>query len=327
MTNRRQDVLLGLLFFSTLVGLGVVTVVLSDFRFGVVRHDVTFHSADVGFLRPGDPVLVWGMTAGKVVSIERLDRPQVLGPADAPTVCHVAIQARLDLDLRAELRRDQRIVIEDRGVLGGKLIRVEAGRADERHTGPLIAVASPSVIQAAGEILEENRADLRSTIENLSEVTAKAAAGQGPLGRLLNDEGLADRIDRMVSNLAELSDGLVAGEGTLGRLLTDSSLHDDAEAMLADLRQIAADLKSGEGTLGRLLTDGALYDEARSTLGEIRQAVSGVTDGDGLLAALFNDEQLADDVRSIVRQVLGAIEDARETAPVQSLGSFLFGTF
>ena len=49
--------------------------------------------------------------------------------------------------------------------------------------------------------------------------------------------------------------------------------------------------------------------------------------GDGLLAALIGDEQLADDFRSIMAQVLGAIEDARETTPVQSVGSFLFGTF
>ena len=49
-----KDVSLGILFFGTLIALGVVTIGLSDFAIGVERHDVVMYSDDVGYLRPGD---------------------------------------------------------------------------------------------------------------------------------------------------------------------------------------------------------------------------------------------------------------------------------
>lgn len=99
MNDRKQDALLGLIFFSALFGLGAVTILLSDFRLGVTLHEVTLLSDDVGFLRTGDPVLVYGMTSGKVTALERLSVPVDVSTADGQLVrCTVAIRATLDLD-------------------------------------------------------------------------------------------------------------------------------------------------------------------------------------------------------------------------------------
>ena len=119
MSNRRADVALGLLFFSTLIGLGLVTIVLSDFRFGEERHEIEVFSDDVGFLRLGDPILIHGMNSGKVTAIARLEQPRELPTADGtPVRCTVVVGLRLSVDVRAYLRDDYRILIEDRGVLG-----------------------------------------------------------------------------------------------------------------------------------------------------------------------------------------------------------------
>jgi phospholipid/cholesterol/gamma-HCH transport system substrate-binding protein len=371
MTNRRQDALLGLLFFGALVGLGAMTILLSDFRFGVPMYDAQVVSEDVGFLRAGDPVLVYGMSSGKVQRIERLTVPvDTQGPDGRPLRCTVAVYLRLELDPAVHLRRDHRIRIEDRGVLGGKLIRIDVGRSPEPLDAvkPLVAVASPSVIQSAGAILDENRADLRETIDNLATMTERAASGQGPLGMLLSDDDLAARIQDLLTNLADLSDQLAAGEGTLGRLFQEEGLADKAEEVLNDIgdltaglvngegtlgklfqedaaydellsalteieagvtdaREILADVADGEGTLAKLINDDSLYVDAQALFSDLRETAANITDGDGLVAALINDTEMADDFRQILKQLLGAIEDARETTPVQSLGSFLFGTF
>ncbi len=228
MHARSSDILLGLVFFGSLIGLGVATIALSDVRFGTPQHDVDLYSDDVGYLRPGDPVLLDGMPTGKVRAIERLDPPRTLERLDGtPVECAVVVRARVDADVRARLSTAGRIVVEDRGLLGGKLVRIDAAPGGEPlpPDAPLVAELSVSALQATGEILEENREDLRRTIDNLATASGRIASGEG------------------------------------------------------------------------------------------------------LLGALISDPKLAEDFRSIVAQVLGTVEDARESSPVQGAGSLLFGTF
>jgi phospholipid/cholesterol/gamma-HCH transport system substrate-binding protein len=303
MANRHSDVLLGLVFFAGLIGLGVATIALSDVSFGKPQYDVEIFSADVGYLRPGDPVLLYGMPTGKVRDIERLEAPQTLARLDGTTVeCTVMVRARLDADVYSRLTTAGRIIVEDRGLLGGKLVRIDAGPGGEplRPGAPLVAELAVSALQATGEILEENRADLRRTIDNLAAASDRIGAGQGVLGALVQDDTLADDLRAGVADLRHTAAGLrdvservARGEGTLGRLVHDEALHDRVTAFFDDLSSLSEDVRAGEGLLG----------------------------------ALVSDEQLADDFRSIVAQVLGTVEDARESSPVQGVGSLLFGTF
>lgn len=404
MSSPRTDALLGLVFFGALIGLGAVTIVLSDFAFDRETYTIELFSEDVGYLRPGDPVLLHGMASGKVLGITRLDAPRVLKARhrnpEQPRVdveTSVRIAVRMDVDPFEHLKPDFQVLIEERGLLGGKLIRIEAGHADgevDRET-PLVAVAADTVLQSAGSILEENRESLRQTMNNLQSITDTVARGDGTIGRLVNDGGVADKLESVLdtasgmlddvangqgtlgklisddeiyedlqqisgdlrgftdriargegnlgklvqddelytnanqvfADLTEVSEKLAAGEGTLGKLLTDDALHTDVSELAANLRELTDGLGEGKGSLGKLFQDESLYNNLDSSFGKLSELLDSVQSGDGLLAALIGDEQLADDFRSILAQVLGAIEDARETTPVQSVGSFLFGTF
>ena len=150
MNNKMSDVLLGLIFFGTLIGLGIATIVLSDFRFGVERHEVEIISPDVGYLRPGDPVLLFGMPAGKVLEMRRLPEPVEVEMPDGRVVfCAVGVKCRLDVDVYSTLPRDSRLIIEDRGLLGGKLIRVVTGASETNFDSstPLVAESDVSALQ------------------------------------------------------------------------------------------------------------------------------------------------------------------------------------
>ncbi|MCB9897146.1 MAG: MCE family protein [Planctomycetes bacterium] len=411
MNARRQDIVLGVFFFAALIGLGIVTIVESDFAFGVERHDLVAYSDDVGYLRPGDPVLLFGMSAGKVASITRLDEPRlIIHPSTQPTVagrevrCTVRLDLRLDVDPYEYLKADHRILIEDRGLLGGKLVRIETGVDDARlsRDAPLVALAAESAIQGLGGLIEENRQPLNEILNNVADVTAHVNRGEGPLGRLVRDDELADRLSETIDSVRDVTSGLAKGEGTLGRLLKDGQLYDDARVFMSDLRSamervkrgegslgrllqedglyqrvdtiladaqgVMADVAAGKGSLGKLLHESGLYDDLHATVGDVLALVQDARDGKGtvgrllvdeslfveardffatagrvgeriesiatdmqegkgLLAALLSDEKLANDLRNILDQVLGAVEDARETAPVRSVGSLLFGTF
>ncbi len=344
MVSRVSDVLLGILFFGALFALGAVTIALSDYTFGAPRFDVEFISPDVGYLRTGDPVLLYGMPAGKVQTISRLASPRTALAADGhPVECRVLVRARLEADVYARIPVDSLISIEDRGLLGGKLVRIEEGRSDQLHEPgePLLAIERKSVLEAAGDVIAENRAGLRRTIESIAEMTESASAGHGLLGALVRDEGVAQDVRGILADvrgsatdIRATAAAIRAGEGTLGRLVHDDALYTDTQGVLtdarglfADAREVARKINNGEGTLGRLVTDSTLYDRAGRFFDDASLISQDIRGGKGVLGALLADDDLARDFRSIVKHVLGAIEDARESSPVQSVGSFLFGTF
>jgi phospholipid/cholesterol/gamma-HCH transport system substrate-binding protein len=344
MTSRLSDVLLGLFFFAALIGLGVITIVLSDYRFGEEQFDVKLLSPDVGYLRPGDPVLLYGMPTGTVRSIERLPQTRAVTMRDNRVVqCSVQISIRTDTNIYDRLPVDSTITIEDRGLLGGKLIRMDVGVSDvfETAEGPLVALPASAGFTAIGEMISENRTNLRQTLDNLASITSDIDAGQGALGALLHNKELESDVLAMgkdaravVENAREVTDSLRAGGGLLGKLIYDEPLADDTQSAVNSARTFfdeAADVfntvNRGEGTLGRLVHDDTMYDRANVFFDDMASLSTNLREGDGLLGALLADEELADDFKAIVQHSLGAIEDARESSPVSGLGSFIFGTF
>ncbi len=348
MNSRFTDILLGLLFFGTLIGLGVVTIGVSDLTFigmGPPKYDVEIFSPDVGYLRPGDPILLHGMPAGKVLDIQRMADPvNHVEDNGRNLALTIAVSVRMELDPYDILGVDHRIYIEDRGMLGGRLLRIEAGSAQPliARGSILIARSSQSLWQTGTEVISENRASIREILEDLSDFTARVEAGDGLLGALMYDEELLEHWQTLSSNLRESSERLERGEGLLGRLLQDDSLYIDAQSVVDNAESITDDLKlvserlldvsgrmeRGEGTLGRLFSEDAeVYGQIETIVDDIEGFTSKLNAGGGVLGTLVTDDQLADDLRDIIKQMRGLIEDARETSPVADVGSFLFGTF
>ena len=118
--------------------------------------------------------------------------------------------------------------------------------------------------------------------------------GEGTLGKLLSDDSVYKDVQTIAANLKELSQRLADGQGTLGKLLSkDDTLYKDLSQTAVSLKNITARLEKGEGLLGKLLTDDSLYTEAKQALGEVR----------------------------------AAIDDFRETAPITTFTSLVFGAF
>jgi phospholipid/cholesterol/gamma-HCH transport system substrate-binding protein len=346
MKNRYSDVILGLLFFGTLIGLGIVTIVLSDISLTRETHDILLFSDDVGYLRAGDPILLHGMPAGKVMEIERLENPVMarVPATDDLVPCTVKIITRMDVNPYEMLSIDYSIRIEDRGLLGGKLLRFEAGKSARsvEAGAPLLALATTSPWQAVATFIEENRDTVSSAISHFDETFRLASEGEGLLSAALNDPGMRDDwaaasadVRALSADLRDFTSEIKKGESTLARLIYDDDLYqetksilDNSDSIVTDFKGISARLAAGEGTLGKLLSeDAVLYEHMEKIAADIDRFMSKVDAGEGVMGALLTDDEFAEEVRSIVKQMRGAIEDARETAPVQEVGSFLFGTF
>ncbi len=390
-----RHVILGLFFFLTMVGLGVLTVYLGSVQIlGEVSSYVVFF-ADVDGLRDGDPVELYGKRIGRISSVDFTGSPE---PARR-------LQVRFAVPTALDLREDYAIEIADQTLLGGKKVSIELGSGPPHPKEiELMGRLEGGPLGAVGELIEENRPQIRELISSLDSIVTQVARRESSLLSYVVSSESHEKLDQAIANLSEVSRQIREGDGTLGKLITTSEAHDslkkfldsgsvliseltqgegaiarlirepdvyenfkatvvsvrqiidrvdqgdgvvghllssksdplyaDFEQVIANLRQLSDSLTAGKGVAGRLLTDDAMAQQLSRLVNQLADAsenlervVQGIRDGKGVVGYLFTDEEARREVRHIVAMIAGALEDAREAAPVQSLASFLFGTF
>lgn len=300
------EVMVGFFMFLVLVGLGFFTIILSRDNLFQTKYPIEVRFDDVGGLRETDQVFLRGTRVG-VVRSTRLEND------------HVTVRA--DLDIEPHLREGYRIEVIDSSMLGGKMMKI--------HEGPIgaPAVAPGTVITGMPpvSVLEE----LGVAVAGIREMTEQIAAGEGTLGMLVRDETLYGELVGIAGSLREVTSRLERGEGTIGRLMTDDAVYEDVKALTSDLREMSARLVAGKGLLGQLLSDEetALDADLGATLAGIRSIVTRIEEGEGTLGRLVADDALYEEARKLLTEVRAAIDDMRETSPVTTFSTILFGAF
>ncbi len=303
-----RHIALGLLFLAAVGVLAYFTLFKTEFSLFDEKQSIVAYAEDARGLRQGAPVLYAGVRWGKVDSVvpdlnrERAER----------------VRIHLTLDEPIKLFRDHRVVIESASVLGGVQLGIDPGTKDQGEVDlsiPLRASSAPDVLAALGEVVDENRASLKRSIDNIERISTALTGTEGTFGRLINDKATADKvanaidgIDSTFDNISALTEELRGGQGTLGKLIYDDTLHADIEtfvagldAGVADIRQLVADARAGEGVLGALIYDGAITDKLKSIMDSIDSATAKIDRGEGTIAKLINDGTIADDIQGLVR--------------------------
>jgi len=104
---------------------------------------------------------------------------------------------------------------------------------------------------------------------DLEEVVAKINAGEGSIGRLINEEDTINDLNETLAALKQITQGISQGEGTLGRLIAEDQTIDSLNATLASLDDITTKINQGEGTLGRLVNDEETVETLNTTLSQL----------------------------------------------------------
>lgn len=203
--------------------------------------------------------------------------------------------------------------------------------------------------------------NIESVVAKTEAIISDIKEGKGTAGLFLMDPAMREKVERIVTNIALVSDQIAAGEGTLGKLAMDQSLYDQALGVVDDIKTVSGNLKDGKGAIGKLLSEESTktYEDFSKTIENARKISDAITTGDGVLSALLYDNELTAKISKVVSDieimvqdvkdgkgplgmilrsedvalkldqlldsVLGSIEDARESAPLISMGSFLFG--
>ena len=286
-----MEVTVGAFMFMILLALGFFTIVLSreNIFSATYRVDVIFDN--VKGLREGDNVFVRGVSIGKIKTLQI-----------KPDGVHVNV----NLEQPVELHEDYAIEILPSSVLGGRYLNIYEGShgTPEIPKGTVIKGLTPvdlideatKTTQMIKKALDEGKIieNLKSTMAQLNDVTAKLSKGEGTIGKLMTDTQVYDDLQEITTNLKGISDRAAKGKGTIGKLLSeDDELYNNLLEASASIKSISVSIEKGEGTVGKLIKDDKLYEEAKLTLHEIR----------------------------------AAIDDFRESAPITTFSSIFFGAF
>jgi phospholipid/cholesterol/gamma-HCH transport system substrate-binding protein len=160
------------------------------------------------------------------------------------------------------------------------LTRSFSGDKIDNLLGPLIS------------FVDANRIPLTKTISNMQVISEQVAAGNGTVGKLINDDALYNSALTTISNMQGagddvrlvLADARTAlghinkGEGTAGKLVTDDTLYREATASMTNLKEILQKINQGQGSVGKLVNDQEFYRNAKLTLQKLDKATEGLED-------------------------------------------------
>ena len=285
-----------------------------------LRLKVRFASADG--LRKNAEVQLAGVSIGKVEEVRFL-------PPDSPDTerieAKLAVVQTLDNKPISDLiRTDSTAQLVATSVLGNdKMINITPGTAKGT------AVAENSILASSAAIsinqLTSTGNDLLQQINKLAvpanEILNKANAGEGTLGRIVNDESLYRSLDGAVSEtratmvrLQTTIDKINEGKGSAGKLVNDPALYDSLNKTVSQLEAISSDIKAGRGSAGKFVNDDALYNETRAAIADLRKSVNSINaiaddiklvtadlkDGKGTAGKFLKDERLYDDAREAI---------------------------
>ena len=70
-----------------------------------------------------------------------------------------------------------------------------------------------------------------------------------------------------------------------------------------------------------------MHKAGQALIANLSEASRKINEGEGMLGRLISDEELGEKLDRLLSQVTGAIEDARESAPVSTFFQVIAATF
>jgi len=305
---------------------GMVVFMIGEER-QLFSHKVPFRAVftDVEGLKRGSTIRMGGVDIGAVERVSYSDNASDLNLY--VTLNIVEAQAR-------RIRKNSRVKIDAKGLLGDKVITVLSGSPDQPVLNPgdviltdkdsqdlasalgrvgNISIKTEQIVEnvakITGEFADQKLAsDVKSSAESLNQVLASAHSGNGYVAKLLGDPAEADRIGNTISALERSSAEL--------------------DKALGAVTAIAQRIDKGPGLVHEVIY-GDSSAKSVAQIGEAAEqlalALKGIREGNGLArAALFGDDstqQINKRVENILGNVEGILADVR--AGKGTLGALL----
>ncbi len=308
---------LGFVFFVALVILGFGTLLVKNWRPFAHPMKLAIHFERAQGLKPGSDVRVDGILFGRVVSVD-------LHPVSG-------VRVIVNVDEPIVLYQDSEILIESSSVLGGNIVSIRRGsRGSTKVLTEELPGKSQPGLEVVGELVDENRENLKQLIANLKDVSETIKNGQGTISKLLKSDELHKELvttitearteikkvgDNVTKNLSELTnkitDKLDHAQGPIGVALNDKKMAEKLDRIVSNvedtsrnLKEITDSVKKGEGALGKMVNDKEMGDKLKSTIDNVEKASESIRNiggkletGEGSVGRLLQDDELYEQAR------------------------------
>ncbi len=238
---------------------------------------------------------------------------------------------------------------EEQGLLGYLLTNADAKKQGENVLAALDDLATKS--GQPGSLVHdlfndtELRQDLNAAADGARTFIDGANDPASLLGSLVAKDSelrrdldkIVDDVDRITNDVREYTGKMNRPDSLLGKLVDEgpNSLGQRADNVFGKISGYVDDALANQDSLVYTIAygdTGSKLDSALSKvdteLGRFSEVIMDpIADGRGALGYIINDPESRAKLDRLISATLGIIEDAREAAPVTSLGSFIFGGF
>lgn len=254
---------------------------------------------NLGSLKAGSKVYVSGMEAGEVLAIQVPSRPGA----------KFRVRFRVLDDFRPILRTDSVATIQVEGLVGSKVLQVDAGTAAGRPLAPGALVASREPVEI-GQLIEQAAATVKQIDRAVDDIHQQVVVAVNQL------TAVGQEAETLVKDLgADARDVVATGK-----------------KIVKDVDTVVATVREGRGTVGKLLTDEAMYDKARATVSHIEAVTGNARAASNDLRAVTGDlrrRKIGERVEAAVANVQEATGQVKEAvqavSPAQGGDSGLLG--
>ncbi len=278
MHKRSTNFIVGLVILLSIAILIGGVRFLSETKFRENTYQMIAMFDDVGTLTKGDPVKVNGVKKGKVTDI-RLDGHRV--------------KVVMSIEKEVQLTQDSRIVIQNIGLMGERMIGIRLGTGEPLAQGQIMQGNFDSGIAEAmgmlGEVLSQvqtTMAELQGIVRNtvgneefqatFGRVTTRLDSTMGTLSRLVeqNKGALQSSIQDLQATSSDVRGFMDQNKARLNTTVENvegittqaKDMLNKAEKISTDIQEILARVNSDQSSVGRLLADTSFVDQVKLTI-------------------------------------------------------------
>ncbi len=204
---------------------------------------ITAFFEDVNGLQSGNNIWFSGVKVGTVKAIEFHSRSAV------------EVTMRVDVKTQEYIRKDAKVKLSTDGLIGNKILVIFGGSGDFPAIveGDTLEVEKTISQDDVLKILQESNKNLMSITTDFKSISKKLAAGEGTVGKLLDDNSLYDNANTTIRSIQQMSSkgqqllnnlntytAQLNQKGTLANdLVTDTIVFNSIREFAQRLKQIA----------------------------------------------------------------------------------------
>jgi len=223
---------------------------------------VNVYFNDISGLESGAIIQISGLRAGKVAEIIS---PRKIGE-------RVKLVLEIEDTYRELIREDALAKIETEGLVGNKIMIIQAGTESAKIVGPedFILSKEPVRFDTIIDRFYKVTENVESIVSGIDQITDSLRRGKGSLGKLISSPALYNNLTSAAKSVDTAFTTFTTESKKISTILSDLS---------NSANKIIQKVENGQGTVGKLVGNDSLYNDLKSSSAKFIEVVTQLEDG------------------------------------------------